>query len=42
LAYVQPEGVWYHRLSVENLLLILRDHVLNHQPVPILILEEDP
>ncbi|MGO9722116.1 MAG: (2Fe-2S) ferredoxin domain-containing protein [Methylocella sp.] len=42
LAYVQPEGVWYHRLSVENLLLILRDHVLNHQPVPSLILEEDP
>jgi (2Fe-2S) ferredoxin len=42
LAYVQPEGVWYHHLSVENLLLILRDHVLNHQPVPSLILEEDP
>ena len=29
LAYVEPEKVWYHRLSVENLLLILRDHVLN-------------
>lgn len=41
LAYVEPDAVWYHRLSVENLLLILRDHVLNRRPVPDLILEED-
>jgi (2Fe-2S) ferredoxin len=41
LAYVHPDGVWYHRLSGENLLLILRDHVLNRKPVPDLILEED-
>lgn len=42
LAYVDPDGVWYHQLSAENLLFILRDHVLNHRPVPSLILEEDP
>jgi (2Fe-2S) ferredoxin len=41
LAYVEPDGVWYHRLSVENLLLILREHVLNHRPMRDLILEED-
>lgn len=41
LAYVHPEGVWYHHLSAGNLLLILRDHVLNYRPVPSLILEED-
>ncbi|WP_036258026.1 (2Fe-2S) ferredoxin domain-containing protein [Methylocapsa aurea] len=40
LAYVEPDGVWYHRLSVENLLLILREHVLNHRPMHDLILEE--
>ena len=39
LAYVHPDGVWYHKLSVENLLLILRSHVLNEQPVPSLILD---
>jgi len=39
LAYVHPDGVWYHQLSVENLLLILRHHVLNEQPVRSLILD---
>jgi (2Fe-2S) ferredoxin len=42
LAFVQPDGVWYHKLSTENLLLILRGHVLNQQPVQSLILEQDP
>lgn len=42
LAYVHPEGVWYHHLSAENLMLILRDHVLNERPVQSLVLEEDP
>lgn len=41
LAYVHPEGVWYHQLSAENLLLILHDHVLHQRPVPSLILKED-
>lgn len=42
LAYVDPDGVWYRRLSGDNLLLILRSHVLNHRPVAELILEEKP
>jgi len=41
LAYVHPDGVWYHKLSGENLLLILREHVLNRRPAPDLILEDD-
>lgn len=41
LAYVHPDGVWYRQLSSDNLLLILRSHVLNQRPVPELILEED-
>lgn len=41
LAYVHPEGIWYHRLTVENLLRILREHVLGHRAVPELILEEE-
>jgi (2Fe-2S) ferredoxin len=41
LAYVDPDGVWYHILSVENLLLILKHHILNEMPVQSLILEED-
>jgi (2Fe-2S) ferredoxin len=41
LACVHPDEVWYHNLSGENLLLILRDHVLNRRPVPHLILPED-
>ncbi len=42
LAYVQPEGVWYHHLSADNLLLILREHIVNQRPVPSLILDDDP
>jgi len=41
LAFVDPDGVWYHKLSVENLLLILKHHILNERPVQSLILEED-
>ncbi|WP_026606330.1 (2Fe-2S) ferredoxin domain-containing protein [Methylocapsa acidiphila] len=41
LAYVHPDGVWYHDLSGDNLLLILHSHVLNRRPLPDLILEED-
>lgn len=41
LAYVHPEGVWYHRLTVENLLRIWREHVLDRQAVTELILEFD-
>ncbi len=41
LAYVDPEGVWYHKLSGDNLLLILRSHVQNRRPVLDLILNED-
>ncbi len=41
LAYVDPDGVWYHKLSVENLLLILKHHILNETLVQSLILEED-
>lgn len=41
LAYVHPEGVWYHRLTVENLLQILREHVLDSRAVTELILEDD-
>lgn len=42
LAYVEPDGVWYHSLSGDNLLLILCRHVLGRQPVPDLILEDEP
>jgi (2Fe-2S) ferredoxin len=41
LAYVHPDDVWYHDLSVETLLLILHDHVLERRPVTKYILEED-
>jgi (2Fe-2S) ferredoxin len=41
LAYVHPDDVWYHELSVENLLLILRDHVQGRRPVAQFVLEED-
>jgi (2Fe-2S) ferredoxin len=41
LAYVDPDGVWYHRLTSENLVKILQDHVLNLRPVEKLILAED-
>ena len=41
LAYVHPDGVWYHNLSVDNLMLILTSHVLNEQPVDGLILDDD-
>jgi (2Fe-2S) ferredoxin len=41
LAYAQPEGVWYHRLTVDGLLRILREHVLDRRTVSDLILEED-
>ncbi len=41
LAYVHPDEVWYHDLSVENLLLILRDHVQGRRPVAQFVLEDD-
>jgi len=41
LAYVHPDGTWYHKLTVENLLRILREHVLDCRAVHELILEED-
>jgi len=41
LAYVHPDEVWYHQLSPENLLLILREHVLEHRAVTELVLEDD-
>lgn len=41
LAFAHPEGVWYHRLTVENLLRILREHVLESNPIRELILEDD-
>jgi (2Fe-2S) ferredoxin len=41
LAYVDPDGVWYHQLSCENVLTILREHVLHRRPVSPLVLEED-
>lgn len=41
LAYVHPDDVWYHELSVENLLQILNDHVLGHRPVTQFVLEDD-
>jgi len=41
LAYVYPDDVWYHELSVENLLLILREHVIECRPVVEFVLEDD-
>lgn len=41
LAYTDPDGIWYHDLTVENLLRIIRDHVLDHRPVAELILVDD-
>jgi (2Fe-2S) ferredoxin len=42
LAYAHPDGIWYHRLTVDNLLRILREHVLGNRTVPELILDEEP
>ncbi len=41
LAHAHPDGVWYHRLTVENLLRILREHILDRRAVAELILDED-
>ncbi len=41
LAYVHPDDVWYHELSVENLRLILREHVLDRRPVTQFVLKDD-
>lgn len=41
LAYVQPDDVWYHDLSADNLLRIYEQHVLSGQAVSELILAED-
>ncbi len=41
LAYVHPDEVWYHRLSPETLLLILREHVQGRRPVTEFVLEEE-
>ncbi len=41
LAYAHPDGVWYHRLTAENLLRILREHVIGKCSVPELILDEE-
>jgi (2Fe-2S) ferredoxin len=41
LAYVQPDDVWYHDLSPENLLRIYEQHVLNGRPVDDLVLSGD-
>lgn len=41
LAYVHPEGVWYHQLTGENLARILRNHLLEDRPVTALILDEE-
>jgi (2Fe-2S) ferredoxin len=41
LAYVDPDGIWYHNLSTDNLLRIVKDHVLNERPVVDLIMEEE-
>ncbi len=41
LAFVHPEGIWYHHLSGENLLKILRQHLLENRPVEALILDEE-
>jgi (2Fe-2S) ferredoxin len=41
LAYVHPEGIWYHQLTGENLATIFRDHLLENHPVTALILHEE-
>jgi (2Fe-2S) ferredoxin len=41
LAFVHPDEVWYHNLSPEILLTILRDHVLGRRPVAEFVLEDD-
>jgi (2Fe-2S) ferredoxin len=40
LACVQPDETWYHRLSVEGLLRILREHVLENRILDDLVLDE--
>jgi (2Fe-2S) ferredoxin len=42
LACAYPEGTWYHRLTVANLMRILREHVLDSHAVAELILDENP
>jgi len=41
LAFVHPDEIWYHGLSVDLLMLILKDHVLDEQPIPEFILEDE-
>lgn len=33
LAYVYPDGVWRHKPSVEDLLLILREQIIDERPI---------
>jgi (2Fe-2S) ferredoxin len=40
VARVQPDNLWYHHLSSENLLQIYEQHVLNRQPVAELVFAE--
>jgi (2Fe-2S) ferredoxin len=38
---VHPDEVWYHNLSVETVMRVLREHVLDLRPIPEFILEDD-
>jgi (2Fe-2S) ferredoxin len=40
VAHVQPDNLWYHHLSSENLLRIYEQHVVNRQPVAELVFAE--
>ena len=41
LAFVHPDESWYYAFSSEDLLEILREHVLNGTQVPAMMLIED-
>jgi len=41
LAYVEPDGIWYHQLSSANLFAIVEEHVMKQRTVPHLVLEVD-
>jgi (2Fe-2S) ferredoxin len=41
LAFVHPDEVWYHDLSVEVMLLVLSEHVQSCRPVVDYVLEDE-
>lgn len=41
LAFVHPDEIWYHALTPDTLMLILREHVQGRRPVLEFVLEDE-